>query len=544
MARSRRGKNGHCSAALGAILSLGAPAALAQERPAANPVPAAQVPTWSADDMQFFLHGSMSTEVVPENVLKAFRATYPDLLPGRDFSAFGIIAVPGNDLPIGFSRREVPHLGGLRSLGINCASCHVAQVVPAGGGEPLRVLGVTSHFDPEAFFGAVIAATFQTADLANMMAFLKNYLAACDPQAPGATRATLAAELGRQSQVIAAIIASHRAEERTIPPETLLDLDAAALTLDRRSLDQSRELAPIVRAQLRLFHNMRAALHVPHQPLPPAQAPPRSGPGRNNAFGTLSFALFGEPAAYGPAKFGLCWNLKQRTWVHWDGNTRSPIVRNLAASLGLGAPLVGKRAVLDYAGVERHTKLSEEILPPRYPWAIDAEMAERGRVVFEAACAVCHVHPQAEEDARLVALKEVGTDPTRAHIVTEQQAQLYNTLFAELELPGYQPPAEPPVRSTLKYVAVDLAGVWARSPYLHNGSVRTMRDLLMPAPKRAKKFRRGTIAYDEANMGYVDDGAYVLDTAAPGNSNAGHEYGTSGLSDEQKRELIEYLKSL
>ncbi len=544
MARSRRGKNGHCSAALGAILSLGAPAALAQERPAANPVPAAQVPTWSADDMQFFLHGSMSTEVVPENVLKAFRATYPDLLPGRDLSAFGAIAVPGGDLPIGFSRREVPHLGGLRSLGINCASCHVGRVASPGGGEPLRILGVTSQFDPEAFFGAVIAGTFRTAEVANMMRFLKSYLEACDPQAPGATRATLAAELGRQSQVIAAIIASHRAEERGMPPDALLELDAATLVLDRRYLDNTCELAPLVRSLMRLFHNMRAALHVPHQPPPPEQAPPRSGPGRNNAFGTLSLALFGEPAAFGPAKFGLCWNLQQRTWVHWDGNTRSPIVRNLAASLGLGAPLIGKRAILDFAGVERHTQLTERILPPRYPGAVDAAMAARGRLHFEAACARCPVRPQAEEDARLFALEEVKTDPNRARIITDHQAQLYNRLFGELELAGYQPPDQAPVRSTEKYVAVDLAGVWARSPYLHNGSVRTMTELLAPASKRAKKFRRGTIVYDQADLGYADDGPYILDTTTPGNTNAGHEYGTSDLTDEQKRELIEYLKTL
>jgi hypothetical protein len=219
-------------------------------------------------------------------------------------------------------------------------------------------------------------------------------------------------------------------------------------------------------------------------------------------------------------------------------------VRNLAASLGLGAPLDGKRAMVDLAVVERHTRLSEEILPPRYPWAIDAGKAERGKAVFDASCARCHVHPRPDEDARLVALDEVRTDPARARIVDERQAQLYNTFFAEIELAGWQPPAEPPVRSTQKYLAVDLAGAWARSPYLHNGSIRTMADLLQPAAKRAKKFRRGTIAYDEANMGYVDDGPYVLDTAAPGNSNAGHEYGTRDLTDEQKRDLIEYLKTL
>ena len=44
-------------------------------------------------------------------------------------------------------------------------------------------------------------------------------------------------------------------------------------------------------------------------------------------------------------------------------------------------------------------------------------------------------------------------------------------------------------------------------------------------------------------MGYADEGAYVLDTTVAGSSNTGHDYGTN-LSDEQKRELIEYLKTL
>ena len=70
-----------------------------------------------------------------------------------------------------------------------------------------------------------------------------------------------------------------------------------------------------------------------------------------------------------------------------------------------------------------------------------------------------------------------------------------------------------------------------------------MQDLLTAPASRAKSFHRGTRVYDAAQMGYADEGAYVLDTAGPGNSNAGHDYGTD-LSTDQKRELIEYLKTL
>ena len=125
-----------------------------------------QVPTWSRDDLQFFLHGSLGTEVVPEKVLDAFRATYPDMFPD-----FGLIPDAASGLPVGFSRREVKHLAGLPSLGINCASCHVGEI-QSRGGQRVRVLGMTAQFDVESFFGAVIVATFRTADPANMKRFL------------------------------------------------------------------------------------------------------------------------------------------------------------------------------------------------------------------------------------------------------------------------------------------------------------------------------------------------------------------------------------
>src|SRR5262245_24725927 len=101
--------------------------------PAAAPAPApapSQVPTWSAEDREFFLHGSMSAEFVPERVLRAFTATYPNIFPRADLSHFGLIPDPAFGWPIGFSRREVAHLGGLSSLGVNCAACHFGEVVP------------------------------------------------------------------------------------------------------------------------------------------------------------------------------------------------------------------------------------------------------------------------------------------------------------------------------------------------------------------------------------------------------------------------------
>ena len=70
-----------------------------------------------------------------------------------------------------------------------------------------------------------------------------------------------------------------------------------------------------------------------------------------------------------------------------------------------------------------------------------------------------------------------------------------------------------------------------------------MQELLTPPAARAKTFRRGSRLYDGSRMGYADDGAYVLEASGPGQSNAGHDYGTD-LTEARKRDLIEYLKTL
>jgi len=153
----------------------------------------AQVPTWSREDLQFFLHGSMSTEFIPERVLHAFVRTYPDLFPRPDLGDFGLVPDPDFGWPVGFSRREVPHLGGLSSVGVNCAACHATEVAAAPDGTPaVLVLGGTSHFDAEAFFGAVTIATFRTADPVQMRRFLSAYLLAEDPAGAEHAEAVLA----------------------------------------------------------------------------------------------------------------------------------------------------------------------------------------------------------------------------------------------------------------------------------------------------------------------------------------------------------------
>jgi processive rubber oxygenase RoxA-like protein len=95
-----------------------------------------------------------------------------------------------------------------------------------------------------------------------------------------------------------------------------------------------------------------------------------------------------------------------------------------------------------------------------------------------------------------------------------------------------------------------MQGIWAAAPYLHNGSVPTLAELLKPSGDRVKKFKIGP-AYDIANVGLAVEQTqfnYELETTGcsdvnSGRSNCGHEFGTQLLPDEKKA-LLEYLKTL
>jgi hypothetical protein len=106
----------------------------------------------------------------------------------------------------------------------------------------------------------------------------------------------------------------------------------------------------------------------------------------------------------------------------------------------------------------------------------------------------------------------------------------------------------------LGYTSRPLNGVWATAPFLHNGSVPTMYDLLLPPSQRPKSFYLGTREYDPVKLGFVTDKTAVGnvfefktgDAANPidGNSNEGHDYSNDKLTDDDRYAIIEYLKTL
>ncbi len=203
---------------------------------------------------------------------------------------------------------------------------------------------------------------------------------------------------------------------------------------------------------------------------------------------------------------------------------------------------------------------------PDYPLPHDEEMAARGEAVFEAECADCHATGRDNRLGTVIPLEEIGTDPERARAWTREAADSANAVVRN-DIGIERTPMGLPER--VGYVALQLDGIWLRAPYLHNGSVPTLRALLEPPEDRPTRFWRGYDVLDRHNVGFIsrrcegefaelpedptsidhqwgcmpDYEGWLYDTSVRGNSAAGHEYGTR-LSDREKRWLVEYLKTM
>ena len=98
------------------------------------------------------------------------------------------------------------------------------------------------------------------------------------------------------------------------------------------------------------------------------------------------------------------------------------------------------------------------------------------------------------------------------------------------------------------YKGRPLQGIWATAPFLHNGSVPNLWEMLLPATERSKTFYLGTREFDPVNVGYQTavsaDNSFKFDTSLPGNSNSGHDYGNAELTNDQRKALIAYMKTL
>ena len=343
------------------------------------------------------------------------------------------------------------------------------------------------------------------------------------------------------------------------PPNETAAIERVAPLAERKEAVQ-RSFADFVNTIRLLKARAEFLLHLASAKGLPSTAP---GYGRVDAFGGARNLLFPAEARPLTAPIGYphLWDIGRTSWYHWDGSTNSLLERNVGQALGLGAVFDRSTFVstVNIANIEELERIAARIKPPAWPAAVlgapDAIRATRGRELFRVRCATCHADPPAGEPLgdRLYVLDKIGTDPRRAANfalpvgTTEFDAAISPVLEGIISAAGGTPRPEDVWRVTRKYAGRPLVAVWATAPYLHNGSVPTIDDLLQPAARRPRSFPVCNREYDPVKLGLGNrgsDASCVFDTTLPGNGNGGHtgpDYGTD-LSPEQRGELIDFLK--
>jgi hypothetical protein len=459
-------------------------------------------PAFATPDERF-MYGSIGAEDtagIPYWIVYVLPRVFPDKLPGpTGYAAFGVSWEEGHELPIGFTKKTI----GFPRVGNNCAGCHVARYRLSPGDTPKFVPTGPNHtFNLEAFFRFLVdCASDPRFNAGNLM-----------------NEINLAADLSWIDRMIYRFV-----------------------------------LIPVTRKRL-LERGPRFAWIYIHG-LPKW---PDWGRGRDDAMNLTKYFLTTSPLddTLGPTDMPSIWNLKkyktnQGTRLNfagdsWDANT---VIIDSALGL-LGAGPANNEVFLEE--IRWLTKYLEEYQAPKFPFPIDQPKAAAGKAVFDANCASCH---WSDRTGTVVPVEEVGTDIERIKSWNKAAAIRSNETVRGLGIERRGLVEADPTG----YIAAFLDGIWLRAPYLHNGSVPTLRDLLNPVAKRPKVFYRGYDVYDPIDVGFIslEDQAKRLGApwdavkavATPydvnwrSNGNIGHEYGVS-LSPGEKDALIEYLKTL
>lgn len=433
--------------------------------------------------------GSESAEGIPFEIWRVLPELFPERLPGPGgYRSLGLYQEKGRDTPVGFTKKTV----GFPRVAFNCAACHSATFrTDRDGPRKLVLTAPATSFDPQGYVRFLIAAGADKRFTAD------NILAAID-------RHTNLSWIDEQLY------------RHLIIPRTR---DALR--------EQARRFA---------WTNSR----------------PDWGPGRIDPFNPVKFHhLEFDPAeddTIGNSDMQPLWNMapKDGFALHWDGLNDSLTEVVLTGAIGDGATSVtgeptDKLPVDDLKRIEDYIR---KVKAPKYPFAVNRRLATRGEDVFAENCASCHEFG-GERTGTVIPLPEIKTDPHRVDHWTRAAVDRYNAYADGFDFDFKH------FRKTNGYVAVAMDGLWMRAPYLHNGSVPSVEDLLEPARERPKVFYRGYDVVHPRKLGFISQGPTArregsrYDTRVDGNSNQGHEgsaYGTT-LSQADKRALVEYLKT-
>jgi hypothetical protein len=452
-------------------------------------------PPYFASDEEHFLYGSVGTEAeqgVPYWIWLVLPRIFPEYLPGPGgYAAVGVLGRDGHELPIGLSKVTV----GFPRVGINCAMCHTASFRAAPDDIPTIYPAAASH---------------QTGEQEYLRFLIRS---AADPRFEATT------------------ILNEIAKNTRLSFMDRLLYRFAIIPGTRRALLQLQE-------QDKWMDNR-----------------PDWGRGRIDPFNPVKFGILRQPVddTIGNSDMMPLWNQARRdgTAYHWDGLSTNLREVVLSSALGDGASRrwverdVAKWNETDprqVSSLRRVFNYIGSLKAPKYPLAVNQELAAAGAMTYKAQCAECH-EPGGIRFGTVIPLEEIGTDRHRLDMWTVAAATAYNAYGNDYSWKFSK------FRKTNGYTSVPLDGIWLTAPYLHNGSVPTLADLLEPNEQRPKQFWRGLDLFDARKVGFVSDSDEAkrigtpIDVSKPGNSNAGHTYGTT-LSADQKQALIEYMKTL
>ncbi len=479
-----------------------------------------------ASDSEHFKYGSIGSERtsgIPYRVWQALPALYPAtfspaLEAGQGpYSVFGFLYETGRSgepaaLPIGISKRTVR---GIDLVWLNCAVCHAGS----------WSVGVSADASRTARREIVVGMPSNNLDLHRFIVFLQE-IADDETLAPDVLLPTLEATSGKLG-----------------PFERLLWRYLVIPELREGLLSQRARLGPLLAEQ------------------------PAWGPGRVDTFNPYKVIELGwsiselAPAErIGTADLPSIFHQRPREGMHlhWDGNNPSLAERNLSAAVGAGLDLASATAA-DHRSIERVAAWLGDLVPPPSPLTrlvdrpgeqLGAQaMAAQGRALYMEHCASCHGYQDSAgyvfEGERLGLVEPIvhlGTDPARLDSYTERFREAQRTQL------GFEH-----FIKTDGYANHPLDGLWLRGPYLHNGAVPTLYDLLQPPEQRPIAFLRGSDVLDAEKIGFASapcepsaetpPGLFCFDTRQAGNGNGGHDYGTRVLTEEQKAALLAYLRT-
>jgi mono/diheme cytochrome c family protein len=459
-----------------------------------------------------FKYGSIGAETysgIPYRIWRALPELFPAAFNGRkDYSAFGFLYENDagghpRDLPIGIARRVYR---GVEIVWFNCATCHTGTVTGT----------MSDKGGPErAGMHVIPGMPSNNLDLYRFIRFLLDA----------------------------------GADERLTPDRLIPAINATGPTLGIVEDTLYRwYLIPLLREGLLLRRTRLMPLLM--------QQPPW-GPGRVDTFNPYKLVQANVPLGsltpaelIGVADFPSIFHQGPREGMHlhWDGNNTSLAERNLSAALGAGVTADSA----DHDAIERVANWLLELRPPASPYRPDETAVARGRAVFMLQCKDCHGY----QDPRNYVFtgSAIGqVYPNNKLGVDSHRLDSYTERLRDYQLANFFKGTKYQFKYFVKtdgYANLPLDGLWLRAPYLHNGSVPTLADLLEPPERRPSTFVRGGDLLDPDRGGFVapqcvpsspvPPGRFCFDTHLPGNGNAGHLYGVD-LPADQKADLLAYL---